>query len=210
MTTDKPKDILYSLAKIIAIIFHPLLMPVYGMAIIFIAPTLLGYLPFNVKKLLIFIMLVDNVLLPLSILPFLIQKKIITSWAISERKERNILLIFTTLLYCATSFIIIRFPVPVFLKSFIIATAFLSLIVTIINFWWKISLHSVGAGALIGLVLILSLKMLTPLDGYLISAIIAGGFILSSRLKLNLHNPKQVWFGLLAGFFGLTFSMLFF
>ena len=112
MTTDKPKDIIYSLAKIIAIIFHPLLMPVYGMAIIFIAPTLLGYLPFNVKKLLIFIMLVDNVLLPLSILPFLIQKKIITSWAISERKERNILLIFTTLLYCATSFIIIGSCVP--------------------------------------------------------------------------------------------------
>jgi hypothetical protein len=210
MTTDKPKDILYSVSKVIAIIFHPLLMPVYGMAIIFIAPTLLEYLPFNVKKLLILIVLVDNVLLPLSILPFLIQKNIITSWAVSERKERYFPLIVTTLLYCATSFIIIRFPVPVFLKSFIVATAFLSLIVTVINFWWKISLHSVGAGALIGLVLILSLKMLTPLDGYLISAIIAGGFILSSRLKLNLHNPKQVWFGLLAGFFGLIFSMLFF
>jgi len=210
MTTDKPKDILYSVSKVIAIIFHPLLMPVYGMAIIFIAPTLLEYLPFNVKKLLILIVLVDNVLLPLSILPFLIQKNIITSWAVSERKERYFPLIVTTLLYCATSFIIIRFPVPVFLKSFIVATAFLSLIVTVINFWWKISLHSVGAGALIGLVLILSLKMLTPLDGYLISAIIAGGFILSSRLKLNLHNPKQVWFGLLIGFFGLIFSMLFF
>jgi hypothetical protein len=210
MTTEKPKDVLDSLAKVIAIIFHPLLMPVYGMAIIFIAPTLMEYLPFNVKRLLILIVLVDNVLLPLSILPFLIQKNIITSWAVSERKERNIPLIITTFLYCATSFIIIRFPVPVFLKSFIIATAFLSLLVTVINFWWKISLHSVGAGALIGLVLILSLKMLTPLDGYLIFAIIAGGLILSSRLKLNLHNPKQVWLGLLAGFFGLTFSMLFF
>jgi hypothetical protein len=210
MTTAKPKDILYSLSKIIAIIFHPLLMPVFGLAIIFVAPTLLEYLPFNVKKLLILIVLVDNVLLPLSILPFLIQKKIVTSWTVSERKERYIPLIVTTFLYCATSFIIIRFPVPVFLKSFMIATAFLSMVVTVINFWWKISLHSVGAGALIGLVLVLSLKMLTPLDGYLISAIIAGGFILSSRLKLNLHNPKQVWFGLLAGFFGLIFSMLFF
>jgi len=29
-------------------------MPVYGMAIIFIAPTLLGYLPFNVKKIINF------------------------------------------------------------------------------------------------------------------------------------------------------------
>ena len=210
MTTDKRNDFLNQLAKIITVVFHPLLMPAYGMAIIFSAPTLFGYLPFNVKKLLLLIILVNNVLLPLSLLPFFLHRNIITSWTISERKERNIPLIITTLLYCATSFIIIRFPVPVFLKSFIIATAFLSLIVTIINFWWKISLHSVGAGALIGLVLILSLKMLTPLDGYLISAIIAGGFILSSRLKLNLHNPKQVWFGLLAGFFGLTFSMLFF
>ena len=207
---DRPKDILDTLAKIIAIIFHPLLMPVYGLAIIFSAPTLLEYLPFNVKKLLILIMLVNNVLLPLSLLPFFIHRNIITSWTISERKERNIPLIITTVLYCATSFIIFRFPIPGFLKSFIFASAFLSLMVTVINFWWKISIHSVGAGSLIGLVLILSLKMLTPLEWYLILTIIAGGLILSSRLKLNLHNPQQVWVGLLAGFFGLTISMMLF
>ncbi len=207
---DRPKDILDTLAKIIAIIFHPLLMPVYGLAIIFSAPTLLEYLPFNVKKLLILIMLVNNVLLPLSLLPFFIHRNIITSWTISEKKERNILLIITTVLYCATSFIIFRFPIPGFLKSFIFASAFLSLMVTVINFWWKISIHSVGAGSLIGLVLILSLKMLTPLEWYLILTIIAGGLILSSRLKLNLHNPQQVWVGLLAGFFGLTISMMLF
>ena len=207
---DRPKDFLDTLAKIIAIIFHPLLMPVYGLAIIFSAPTLLEYLPFNVKKLLILIMLVNNVLLPLSLLPFFIHRNIITSWTISEKKERNILLIITTVLYCATSFIIFRFPIPGFLKSFIFASAFLSLMVTVINFWWKISIHSVGAGSLIGLVLILSLKMLTPLEWYLILTIIAGGLILSSRLKLNLHNPQQVWVGLLAGFFGLTISMMLF
>lgn len=209
MTTEKPKDTFEKPAKIIAMIFHPLLMPVYGMIIIFSAPTLLGYLPFNVKKLLLLIMLVNNILLPLSLLPFFIQRKIITSWTISERRERNIPLIITTILYFATSFIIFRFPIPIFLKSFIYATTFLSLMVTVINFWWKISLHSVGSGALIGLVLLLSLKMLTPLDLYLISAIIAGGLVLSSRLKLNLHNPLQVWVGLFAGFFGLTFFMMF-
>ena len=78
MTADTPKDFSESLAKIIAIIFHPLLMPVYCMVIIFSAPTLFGYLPFNVKKLLILILLVNNVFLPLSMLPFFIQKKIIS------------------------------------------------------------------------------------------------------------------------------------
>ena len=210
METEEPKDLLVKPAKIISIVFHPLLMPVYGMAIIFSAPTLFGYLPFNVKKLLLLIMLVNNILLPLSFLPFFIHRNVITSWAITERKERNIPLIITTILYCVTSFIIFRLPIPLFLKSFIFASAFLSLMVTVINLWWKISLHSVGAGALIGLVLMLSLKMLTPLDWYLISAIIAGGLILSSRLKLNLHNPQQVWVGLFAGFFGLTVFMTLF
>jgi hypothetical protein len=210
METEEPKDLLVKPAKIISIVFHPLLMPVYGMAIIFSAPTLLGYLPFNVKKLLLLIMLVNNILLPLSFLPFFIHRNIITSWAITERKERNIPLIITTILYCITSFIIFRLPIPLFLKSFIFATAVLSLMITLINLWWKISLHSVGAGALIGLVLMLSLKMLAPLDLYLISAIIAGGLILSSRLKLNLHSPLQVWVGLFVGFFGLiAFMMLF-
>jgi hypothetical protein len=210
MAPEEPKDQLDKTAKIISIIFNPLLMPVYGMAMIFSAPTLLGYLPFNVKKLLILILLVNNVLLPLCLLPFFIRWHIISSWTITERKERNYPLIITTVLYFITSFLIFKFPLPVFLKTYIFATSFISVIVTVINFWWKISLHSVAAGALISLVFILSLKMLTPLEWYLISTVIIGGLVLSSRLKLNLHSPQQVWIGLFTGFIGLgLFFMIF-
>jgi hypothetical protein len=210
MSNDNPKDLLIRPAKIVSVIFHPLLIPVYGLVIIFSAPTLFGYLPFNVKKLLFLIILVNNVFLPLSLLPFFIHQNIISSWTITERKERNIPLIITTLLYCTTSFIVFRFPIPVFLKSFIFSAAFISLIVTLINFRWKISLHSVGVGALISLVLILSLKMLTPLEWYLVPAVIVGGLVLSARLKLNLHSPAEVWTGLFLGFFGLSLFMMFF
>jgi len=210
MTTGGKRDFLDTLARIISVIFHPLFIPVYGMVIILSAPTLFGYLPFSVKKLLFLILLVNNVLLPMSLMPFFIQRKIISSWAIHNRRERIIPLIVTSILYSATSFIIFRFPIPVFLKSFIFASSFLVLMVTLINFLWKISLHSVGAGALIAMVLILSFKMYTPLVWYLISMIIAGGLILSSRLRLNFHNPQQVWLGLLTGFLGLALFMTFF
>jgi len=70
MTSEEPKDLFNRIAKIIAIAFHPLLMPLYGMFIIFVSPTLLGYLPFNIMKLLFLIILVNNVLLPVSLLPF--------------------------------------------------------------------------------------------------------------------------------------------
>jgi hypothetical protein len=155
-------------------------------------------------------MLVNNVLLPVSLLPFFYQRKIITSWTLNERKERIIPMIITTILYVTTSYIVFKFRIPLFFKSFIFSTAFLSLLVTLINLRWKISLHSAGAGALVSLVLILSLKMLTSLDWYLVSTLITGGLVLSSRLKLNLHNPQQVWIGLLTGFVGFGFFMMLF
>jgi len=77
-----------------------------------------------------------------------------------------------------------------------------------INFWWKISIHAVGAGALTATVVVLSMKMYTPLTSYLISVIIVGGLILSSRLKLNSHNPAQVWLGFLIGLLVISLFIL--
>lgn len=210
MTTEDGKYSLDKPAKIISVIFHPLFMPVYGLAILFSEPTLFGYLPFAVKKLLFLIVIINNVLLPLSLLPFFRYRKIISSWSVENRRERIIPLLITTFLYASTSFIILRFPISIFLKSVIFSAFFLSLLVTVINLWWKISIHAIGAGALTALVLILSVKMHTPLVWYLIAVIMAGGLILSSRLSLNFHNPQQVWFGYLTGFLGLTLFMLFF
>jgi hypothetical protein len=207
---DERKNITDSVAKIVSVIFHPLLMPVYGLLIIFSAPTLFGYLPFTVKKLLLLIILVNNVFLPMALMPFLYHRKIISSWTMNDRKERIIPLILVTVLYGATSYIIFKFPVPLFLKAFLFTSLFLSIMVTIINFWWKISLHAVGVGALLSIIVILSVKMNAPLELYLVSAILAAGFVLSSRLKLNYHNPLQVWVGFLAGFFGLGVFMFLF
>jgi hypothetical protein len=210
MSTDANMNIPDSLAKVFSVVFHPLLMLVYGLVIIFTAPTLFGYLPVEVKKILFLIVSVNNVFLPVSLMPFFMHRHIITSWTIDDRKERTIPLILTTALYGATSYIIFRYQIPLFLKTYIFSALFLSLIVTVINLWWKISLHSVGAGALLGIVLILSFRTHTPLIGYLILVILANGLILSSRLRLNYHNPAQVWIGFLTGLTGVTGFMLLF
>lgn len=210
MTSEPEKTFQHRAAKTISIVFHPLLMPLYGMAIIFLSPTLYGYLPFSVKRLLILIVLINNVILPLSLLPFFKFRNIITTWTIEDRKERFIPLMLTTLLYAATSYIIFNFPIPAFLKSFIFATFFTSLAVTIINFRWKLSIHSVSVGALTAMVLLLSVKMRTPLIEYLIPLILATGLVLTARLTLNLHNPSQVWMGYLTGFLVLGLYLWFF
>lgn len=208
MNKSTSADLSDKLAKTISVIFHPLLMPVYGLLIIFMAPTLLNYLPFDVKKLIVLIVLVNNILLPLSLIPFFVHNNMISSWFMNDRKDRVIPLIITTMLYCVTTYIVFRFPVPFFLKTFFLAAAFLSLVATLINLWWKISLHSMSSGVLFALVLILSIRMHTPLLWYLIPAILAAGMIMSSRLQLKLHDPLQVWSGFLAGFLGFSLFML--
>ncbi len=199
MSTDKRTGFLDILAKTVSVIFHPLLMPVYGLIIIFSVPVL-GYLPFEVKRLIFLIVLINNVLLPLSLFPFLRYRNLISSWSVNSRTERMIPLIFTTLLYAATSYIINKFPIPGFLKSYVMAIFFLSLVVTLIYFWKLISLHSVAAGALISLVLTLSFKLYSPLIWYLLGIVVISGILLSARLKLSYRTPGQVWSGFLTGF----------
>jgi hypothetical protein len=199
MTSENTHTTLNRIAIIISALFHPLLTPVYGMLIIFSAPTLFGYLPFSVKKILFFIVLVNNVLLPLSLLPYFRYRGIISSWMIEERKERTAPMVTTSFFYLVTAYIFLRFQIPLFIKYFILVSAVMSIAVTIINFWWKISIHAVGSGALIALVMVLSIKMHTPLTWFLISVIMASGLVMSARLWLNSHSPAEVWSGFLLG-----------
>jgi hypothetical protein len=192
------------IARIISGIFHPLLMPVYGLTILFSAPTLYNYIPFEIKKMVILIVIVNNVLLPFSLLPFFIHSNLISSWSLNDRKDRVIPLIISTILYGITTYILFRFSLPHFLKSFILAAVLLSLTATALNFRWKISLHSIGAGYLLAMVLVLSFKMYTPLLWYIIPCIFAAGLVLSSRLQLNLHNAGEVWFSFLTGLAGFS------
>lgn len=128
----------------------------------------------------------------------------------SERSERIIPMALTSFFYFITVYIVLRFTIPVFIKAFILSTALLSFVITIINFWLKISIHAAGAGALTSLIFVLSFKMHTPLTVFLIPAILVSGLVLSSRLWLNSHKPKEVWIGYLTGFAGLGLLLFIF
>ncbi len=195
-------------AKIVSAIFHPLLIPLYGIVIIFSAPTLFGYLPFPVKRIIFLVIFTNNVIVPLSLLPYFKYRGLISSWVINERKERIVPLLTSSFFYSVTAYIILRFHVPLFIKSYVIAVALLAITVTLIHFWWKISIHSMGAGALIFLIVVLSIKMQTPLTILLIASIFTGGLVMSSRLWLDTHKPGEIWAGFLLGSAG-TLLILF-
>lgn len=208
MSALKGKSVPDTLAKIVTIVFHPLLMPLYGLTIIFTAPTYLVFLPGQVKKIIFFVVIVNNILIPVTLLPFFRVRNIISSYNIEERNERSVPLFTAALFYSITTWIIFRFQIPLFLKSYILASTILVGILTIINFWWKISIHATCAGALTASVVVLMDRIYAPVTAYLIASIIISGFVLASRLRLNVHNPAQVWAGYFTGLIGLSLFVI--
>ena len=210
MRKERHEVIQHSVAKVVSVLFHPLFMPLYGLIIIFSAPTLFWYLPFAIKKTIFMIILVNNVLIPVSLLPFFRYRNIISSLVMEERNERLIPLLIISLLYSVTSFIMFRLQIPLFLKTYFYSISFLSVLVLIITFWYKVSIHSASAGAMIGTVLVLSLKMSESLQWFLIPSVLIGGIILAARLKLNTHDSTQVYVGFMAGLLGFSLFMILF
>ncbi|HEX2921108.1 MAG TPA: hypothetical protein VHO50_08085 [Bacteroidales bacterium] len=209
MMPGEKKSLADTYAKVVSFVFHPLLMPLYAMAIIISPLTPMGFLPDRVKQLLLLVMFINNVILPLSMLPLLMQLKFISSWTLEEREERALPLLIISILYATSSYIFYRFPVPHFLKSFIFATFLISLILTFINFRWKISLHSTGAGSLISVLLILSFRMYFPLFIFIVISSVVCGMVLSARLQLKSHSPGQVWGGFFTGFSVMSLLFIF-
>jgi hypothetical protein len=210
MENNNHSNLLEKTAKTISVVFHPLLIPLYGMIIIFSSPTFFWYVPFKVKGILLLIIATNNIIIPITLMPFFRYRNIISSWLIETRKDRIAPLITVSMFYIITSFIMLRLPIPFFIKAYVFSTSLVVIAVTVINFWWKISIHSVGAGALAGIVIVLSFAMTVPLTWFLIPVILISGLILSSRLKLNSNNVREVYIGFLSGFVGINLFMLLF
>ena len=196
-------------AKAITILFHPLFMPAYGLLIIFTAPTLLFYLPGSIKKIILLILLINNVLLPLGMILVFRYRNYISSWTMEKNSERIFPLLTVSILYFITSFVIIGLSIPLFIKAYFESVSILSLIIFLINFRYRISVHSAGAGALTALVTVLWIVMKENLVWFLVPVLLISGMILAARLKLNAHNPQEVYSGFLVGFSVVSAAMLF-
>ena len=91
------------------------------------------------------------------------------------------------------------------LLSFLSGGIYLLIICFIINFKWKISLHSTSVSALSAAFLAFSLTMTNIENPIYLTALnlillIIMGLVSSARLVLKAHQPNEVYMGLVTGF----------
>jgi membrane-associated phospholipid phosphatase len=79
----------------------------------------------------------------------------------------------------------------------------------LITFFYKASIHSVGIWGIIGILLPLN-KVIEDYTIFIATliALVLAGLVMSARLQLNAHTPREVLVGAVAGFSIGFFGML--
>ncbi len=190
---------LKKIASILSTILHPLLMPTIGLLVIFSTQSHVTYIPFEYRKLVTIIVLISTCILPLSVIPIFMQTGIIKSIQMNKSRERVIPLVVTSLFFLAGYYFLKKFQLPTFIPLFFLGSLMSVLIAMGISFFWKISIHMIGIGGLIGALISMSLKYGVNTTTWMLIAIAVSGLLGSSRLKLNAHSPLQVYAGLIIG-----------
>ncbi len=199
------------IASFITYLFHPLLIPTYGMCIIYQFFSGLYFIhDWRVPLLILGITFVSTCLLPALSTVLLFKSGFIKSPELSDRKERLLPYLITSLYYSFAFYLFDRFPIPSgmlhIIRLFILGAAGSILLTALITLFWKISAHTIAIGGLAGALLGLNFILPVSSFGVFYAALLCAGVAGYSRLKLNAHTPAQVYVGFILGFasmFGL-------
>ncbi len=197
-----------NIAKIISGLFYPLLIPTYGVLFLFSLQTPLLYMPLELKKISLIIVVACTLVLPISIIPLLIKLKLVNNIYMSTRKERFIPLLYSLFCYTIGYYLLSLLHTPRIIMMFYAAAEISIILTAIITVFWKISIHTISIGAFWGLMLIIWNQFGINTFFWMNISLIASGLVASSRLALGSHNIYQVYAGFLLGASSIIFISL--
>jgi hypothetical protein len=198
------------IARFFSYLFHPILMPIVGVIIIFNSGIYLASLPAEVIRFSYLIVSLFGVIIPLTLFCILVYWHLLQDIEISERKERFIPTILT-IISIFVLFILINRTVPIrLLRSFILSMDIVLISYLISNLKLKTSLHMLGLGGITGLISIISFLYRADLFFWLSAVLLVSGIVGSARLQLKAHNLDEIILGYFIGFCGVTGTLLFF
>lgn len=195
-------------AQIFSILFHPLILPAIGMLIILNSGSYISLLPPDIKRVLLTITLLGTLIFPVTLLPVLYLRNMISNFQVLNREERNLPFMLILIIYVFMFIILIRLPLSSQLHAYALSIPVTVLLLVASNLKWKLSIHMVGMGGINGLIIALVLVFGVPLQGYFALSIIAAGMTGSARLFLGTHQPFEVYGGFVLGFISVLGVML--
>jgi hypothetical protein len=197
-------------AKFISVVFHPLLLTTYLVIILsYYFPSMLMIREEN-RMVIVGLVFVFTFVLPAVNLVMLRAFGNIQSLTLQSRRERILPFVFISLLYLLVTFLFyFKLPFSANFNKLMMIISALVVVSLMITLFYKISIHSIAMGGGIGILLPLNqvteqMSLLWPTA----FTILVTGLVMSSRLVLDAHSPREVMYGGVVGFVVGFFGMI--
>jgi membrane-associated phospholipid phosphatase len=206
-------------AQITSWVFMPLFIPIYCLILTFFTISFedfvvnqnsLWSLPNPMKWAVLNLYAIFTVIAPGVSILILRNRKMISSIELTDRTQRFfpilLMVFYTAALYLLFVLKAGEALIPTFIYSLPLSGTLVSLMLFLVNFKFKVSLHAAGGGIFFGYILAYCMKQQYFEFWVLLLAAISTGLTISARLYLNKHTMDEVVHGWLIAFL-ITFSV---
>lgn len=186
-------------ARTLSNVFRPSYYPVMGFAILLIF-TYLSQLPWHYKFSLILLVYLFTVAFPaIGVYIYRLVRRL-TLHDLQTRQYRIVPYVLHLISYGVLYHFLLSIHAPSFVRAIIVISLLVQALCLVITLFWNISMHSAGAGAIIGALVVYAWLFRFNPVWWLCAAILVSGLVNSSRMLLRQHTLSQVLGGTLIGF----------
>lgn len=201
-------EVLRLLAQGVSIIFHPLFMLLYAFLILaWCNPFLFGETTFyrvfsnKVNSTLYIWLAIFSFAVPMLAIFMMKALNMVSSLSMPQRQERIGPFLIVGTLYIVIFMNFNNTPtIPTELRIFALGATIAVFMAFFINLFSKISLHAVGMGGFLAMVLIAMARSYQSNEYIFILTVIACGLVGTARLILSAHQPADIYGGYFIGF----------
>ncbi len=191
------------IAKVISIVFHPVLVPTLGLLLLLNSGFYFTMLSWEAKRFVLLVVFFSTCILPLlSVAIMALNPKF--DILMPGSRDRVMPLLSSSIFYYLGYMLLSKARAFPEFKLFLLASVLVIVALLVISFKWKISNHMAAIGGLSGTLFALSFRSgMNPVYSLLIVVLISG-LVGTARLILEKHTIGQI----IAGY-GLGFSVLY-
>ena len=188
------------LSKVISFFSHPIFMPTYAIFLLFaFSPLFSDSMSMYQKIQIVPLVIIFTLLLPIFSVLTLKEFNIVTSIYMENREERRWPLLFTIIWYYLLFFFLDSINIEYIVIQLLFGAMLILLLAIIVSDFWKISLHMLGIGGVLGA--FFAIQTLFGGNIFLIITLLfCAGLVGFARVNEDAHTLKQVYLGFLVGF----------
>lgn len=198
-------------AKIISILFHPLILPTYAFALVYFTNPLLfsAYDEKQVSQIFLTV-LINTFLFPSLAIVLIWRVGFMKTLEMNDPKERLIPYITTGAMYIWTYVVFRKSGYPQVFDILILGATITLFAIFMLNLFWKVSAHTGAMGCFIIITIALCTLSSGNVNYLAILVILIAGIIGSSRLLLNTHSTAEIFAGYFIGMMSQVVALQFY